>query len=149
MLPIQAFRGVSTHPERPNPAYVAGSNGGELMAAGAWRVCTSSDCPELHQGTGRCPACRTEAEAKRRPGGSVYGTTGHRRFRQAVLDADPICVLCHLAVSNVADHHPLERKELELRGLDPNDPQYGRGLCKPCHDRHTAETNPAGWNQRP
>jgi 5-methylcytosine-specific restriction protein A len=33
-------------------------------------------------------------------------------------------------------------------GLDPNDPKFGRGLCKRCHDEHTARTSPGGWNRR-
>jgi 5-methylcytosine-specific restriction protein A len=117
------------------------------MAAKAWRVCTNPDCPEIHQGQGRCPNCRGQADKARRPDGNPYGTAGHRRFRAAVLTRDPICTLCDIAVSTVADHHPLERKELALRGLDPDDPDRGRGLCKRCHDTHTAESNPAGWNR--
>ncbi|MEU6709988.1 hypothetical protein ABZ897_00800 [Nonomuraea sp. NPDC046802] len=52
--------------------------------------------------------------------------------------------------STVADHHPLSRRELVARGLDPDDPQYGRGLCTSCHGKETA-ANPeqaGGWNRR-
>jgi len=63
-----------------------------------------------------------------------------------VLDRDPICVLCRLAASTVADHWPTSRRDLEAAGLDPNDPARGRGLCKPCHDRETARNQPGGWN---
>lgn len=112
-----------------------------------WRVCTNPDCPELHQGTGRCPKCRGTAEQQRRPDGNPYATTGHRRFRTHVLTRDPICVLCNIAIATVADHHPHERRDLVARGLNPDDPQYGRGLCKPCHDTHTATSNPSGWNR--
>jgi len=33
-------------------------------------------------------------------------------------------------------------------GLDPNDPQYGRGICKACHDAKTARSKPAGFNDK-
>jgi 5-methylcytosine-specific restriction enzyme A len=117
------------------------------MAAKAWRVCTNPTCPELHQGQGRCPSCTNQADRNRRPDGNPYNTAGHQRFRSAVLARDPICVLCDIAISTVADHHPLERRELVTRGLNPDDPDRGRGVCKRCHDRHTAESNPAGWNR--
>lgn len=42
----------------------------------------------------------------------------------------------------------MERTELIERGLNPNDPKYGRGLCKPDHDSQTATNHPAGWNDR-
>lgn len=51
----------------------------------------------------------------------------------------------------IADHYPLSRKELLARGLDPDDPRHGRGLCKRCHDQETADRQPGGWaawNQR-
>lgn len=118
------------------------------MASKAWRVCTNPTCPELHQGQGRCPNCTNQADRNRRPDGNPYGTAGHRRFRTAVLTRDPICTLCELAVSTVADHHPRSRKELLDMGLDPNDPQYGRGLDAKCHNKETARNQPGGWNQR-
>jgi len=64
----------------------------------------------------------------------------------AVLDRDPICVLCRLAASTVADHYPRSRRELIAAGDDPNDPACGRGLCKRCHDRSTAREQPGGWH---
>lgn len=95
----------------------------------------------------RCPRHRTEAERER---GSAhdrgYNTAGHQRFRDAVLERDPICVLCDLALATVADHYPRSRKELIALNLDPNDPQYGRGLCLPCHSRETAVHQPGGWH---
>lgn len=63
-----------------------------------------------------------------------------------MLDKDPICVACHLAVATVADHYPLSRRELVIRGMDPNDARHGRGLCKPCHDASTAREQPGGWH---
>lgn len=52
------------------------------------------------------------------------------------------------ARSTVADHWPVERVDLVAQGADPNDPQHGRGVCKPCHDAKTARTKPSGWNER-
>lgn len=75
----------------------------------------------------------------------VYNTAGHHRFREAVLTRDPICVACNLALSTVADHYPRDRRTLEELALDPNDPQYGRGLCSRCHNTHTAATSPGGF----
>ena len=109
------------------------------------RVCSTPGCPTLHTGRGQCPTCRTQADKARRPHGNPYGTKGHQAFRETVLTRDPICVLCRTAQSTIADHYPIERVDLIELGLNPNDPQRGRGLCKPCHDRHTARTKPAGW----
>ena len=114
----------------------------------AGRVCSTPGCPTIHQGPGRCPACRAQGDRDRRPHGNPYATRGHQRFREAVLARDPICVLCLRARSTVADHHPDERRDLVAAGLDPNDPTRGRGLCKGCHDRWTAKSSPGGWNDR-
>lgn len=67
-------------------------------------------------------------------------------FREGVLARDPICKVCRRAPSTVADHFPLSRRELVAAGLDADDPERGRGLCKPCHDRETARLQPGGWN---
>lgn len=114
----------------------------------ARRVCPKPGCPTLTD-TGRCDTHQRQADqargtAKQRG----YNTPGHRHFREAVLARDPICKQCHAARSTVADHYPLSRRDLEMAGLNPNDPTQGRGLCKPCHDRHTAHAQPGGWNNR-
>lgn len=104
-----------------------------------------TSCPRLTQG-GRCPDCTRQAEQRRGTSSSRgYSGRGHRGFRLAVLDRDPICVDCQLAASTVADHWPLSRRELEARGLDPNDPAHGRGLCKRCHDRETGRSQSTGF----
>ena len=112
------------------------------------RVCSVSGCPELYDGKdSRCPRHRAQADRARgtaRDRG--YASAGHQRFRGAVLDRDPVCVLCDAAFSTIADHFPFSRRELEAAGLNPNDPQYGRGLCKPCHDAETAKNQPGGWH---
>lgn len=119
------------------------------MARHALSICPTPGCPEYTTG-GRCPACKAKAERKR--GTSTqrgYGTAHRRRFRTAVLERDPICKVCGKALSQHADHHPRTRRELVAAGLDPNDPQYGRGLCGPCHSSETAKHQPGGWHGSP
>ena len=123
----------------------------------AMRKCPGPNgCPNLTRG-GRCPTCQAEADVKRRPNGNPYNTPGHRAFRAQVLARDPYC-LCrgecghHVGqcgrVATVADHDPVERRDLVSAGLDPNAPEYGRGKCAACHDRRTARTSPGGWHER-
>jgi 5-methylcytosine-specific restriction protein A len=110
------------------------------------RVCNVPTCPTIYEGNqGRCPEHRRQARAKR-VDNAVYSTRGHRVFRDTVLTRDPICTACGIALSTVADHYPRTRRELEALNLNPNDPQYGRGLCATCHNRHTARTSPGGWH---
>jgi 5-methylcytosine-specific restriction protein A len=113
-----------------------------------WRVCSRPGCGEFTDQGGRCPDCRAAAEKKRgtaRQRG--YSREHEQRFRPGVLAVHPMCVLCGQRPSVHADHHPLSRRQLIERGLDPNDPRYGRGLCQPCHSRETAQHQPGGWNQ--
>jgi 5-methylcytosine-specific restriction protein A len=51
--------------------------------------------------------------------------------------------------SQHADHHPLSRRELVERGLNPDDPKHGRGLCHAHHSSETSQHQPGGWNLRP
>lgn len=123
----------------------------------AWKVCSTPGCPEFTDQGGRCPEHRAEAEQRRgtaRQRG--YGRGHERRFRPGVLARNPACVCTeqghgHAALcgqpSVHADHWPLDRRELVARGLDPDDPRHGRGLCGPCHSSHTASAQPGGWNQ--
>lgn len=125
----------------------------------ALKICSTNGCPNTTT-SGRCDSCRAAAEQRR--GTSTdrgYGHRHRRRFRRGVLQRDPFCTCTdeqhqhHLGrrcitVSTVADHHPLDRRQLVERGLDPDDPQYGRGLCEPCHNAHTAQAQPGGWNAR-
>ncbi|GAB3166660.1 hypothetical protein GCM10027059_25960 [Myceligenerans halotolerans] len=123
----------------------------------AWRVCSRPGCPTLHEGIGRCPDCRAAGDRARRPTGNPYSSKGHRTFREGVLAKHPRCVctgecgrhdgLCARR-STVADHWPRERAELVDDGLNPDDPQRGRGLCASCHGGKTARTRPAGFNDR-
>jgi 5-methylcytosine-specific restriction protein A len=125
--------------------------------ARALKVCSRSGCPNLvHKG--RCASCQAEATANRGTAHQRgYGSAHRRTFRAGVLHRDPLCVCTNtnhghsqrcLRPSTEADHHPLSRDELILRKLDPNDPQYGRGLCHGCHAKDTAHLQPGGWNQR-
>lgn len=108
------------------------------------RVCNVPGCPNATD-TGRCLKHRQQARAAR-VDNKVYSTSGHTAFRTAVLARDPICTVCHMQASTVADHHPRTRRELVDLKLNPDDPQYGRGLCATCHNKHTARTSPGGWN---
>lgn len=116
------------------------------------RVCSIPGCPEIFPRSegSRCTTHRKQADRNRGTAKERgYTGAGHRAFRTAVLQRDPICQ-CGTAESTVADHHPRSRRELIEAGLNPNDPTYGRGLCAPCHSRATAN-NPGqrgGWNQR-
>ncbi|GIH70325.1 hypothetical protein [Sphaerimonospora thailandensis] len=113
--------------------------------ARAQTVCTTPGCPNLCAG-GRCDGCKAEAEKRRGTASQRgYGSRHRDRFRRAVLRRDPACTLCGAARSVHADHHPIDRRELVRRGLDPDDPQYGRGLCDPCHRKETARLQPGGW----
>jgi 5-methylcytosine-specific restriction protein A len=91
---------------------------------------------------GKCAKHYSQADRRR---GSAhergYGTEHQDRFRVGVLRAaDWACVACG-GDATVADHYPRTRKQLLADGDDPNDPQFGRALCKRCHDRHTASTS--------
>ena len=123
----------------------------------AKRVCSTPRCPEVTTG-GRCPAHRAQAEQARGTAAQRgYGNRHREAFRAAVLTRQSLCVCTDqahghgprcLRPSTVADHHPLSVRELITMGLDPTHPDHGRGLCKNCHDKHTAHTQPGGWNAR-
>lgn len=115
----------------------------------AMKVCAR--CPTIiDRGTTLCSNCAAKADKERGTATQRgYTSAGHlKRFRPEVLARDPICKLCMVRLSTVADHHPRSRRELVALGLDPDDPKYGRGLCKQCHDRETSVNQPGGWNRR-
>ena len=113
-------------------------------------------CPAITT-RGRCHDCSQAAEQARGTATQRgYGRRHRTRFRPAVLARHPICVCTDTthghgprctAPSTVADHHPLSRRQLVTLGHDPDDPRHGRGLCQPCHDKHTAVAQPGGWNR--
>ncbi|MGC9544010.1 holin [Streptomyces sp. UG1] len=112
-------------------------------------------CRQIRKPDGSCsPQCakRRKAAGERARASSTqqgYGRDHRELFRKPVLARDPICVICGVEPSTDADHWPRSRKQLIAQGLDPNDPQYGRGLCSTCHKRETARHQPGGWNRRP
>lgn len=113
----------------------------------ARRVCSVPGCPDLSPASGRCPEHRRAAERAREGTTALGYSRAHRtRFRPGVLARDRSCVLCG-APATVADHWPLDRRELAARGMDPDDPRHGRGLCASCHGRETARHQPGGWHQ--
>lgn len=125
--------------------------------------CTRTGCPNLVHGGGRCPQCRLD---ERRNSDDVrgsanargYGRAHRERFRRGVLRRDPYCRCTDaghdhddgpcLRASTVADHWPIDRRQLVRIGLDPNDPRHGRGLCQACDAKQTARRQPGGWNRR-
>lgn len=130
----------------------------------SWRVCSTPGCPNLIETPARkCDACaRAQRDRARTRGHNPYGAKGHQSFRRQVLARDPYCTcpgdsgrggcgkhhgLCGNP-STIADHYPYERTELIDMRLNPNDPKFGRGLCKQCHDVKTGKTRPAGFNTR-
>lgn len=126
-----------------------------------YKVCSTSGCPHLVSSGSLCDECRKAKGKRRTRGRNPYTSKAHRLARARVLARDPRCVcpgdgpdgcgrhhgLCG-APSTIADHWPIERIELVEAGLDPNDPQRMRGLCKRCHDSKTARTKPSGFNNR-
>ncbi|MDX3087178.1 holin [Streptomyces sp. ME12-02E] len=122
----------------------------------ALTVCSVPGCPQLTP-AGRCPAHRQQAEQQR---GSArergYDREHEQRFRPAVLARDRRCVCTAEGHGHTgpcgqpsvhADHWPISRRELAAAGMDPNDPDHGRGLCGPCHSSETARHQPGGWNR--
>jgi 5-methylcytosine-specific restriction protein A len=116
-----------------------------MPARKGMRVCTVAGCPELTRG-GRCPAHEGAADLARGNATERGYDARHRAFRAKVLRRDPVCVLCEVRASTDADHYPLDRRTLVLRGEDPNDPKHGRGLCGHCHKQETAINQPGGFN---
>jgi 5-methylcytosine-specific restriction protein A len=152
------------------------SDGAGVLWGGGWREgrvdvskralvpCPSPGCPAYTKKGIRCPQ---HARLTIAVGDRNRGTAGYRGYsgvgwslaRKACMERDRQCqcdaVECdHVAfrcgtASVVADHFPLSRKQLIAnRIVDPDDIAYLRGLCKLCHDRHTARSQPGGWNRR-
>ncbi|MEU4169452.1 holin [Streptomyces sp. NPDC026665] len=127
------------------------------MPRRAMSICTTSGCPEYTNG-GRCTDCQAKAEQRRGSSSQRgYGARHRTQFRAAVLRRDPVCTCrgCTACLSTDsgqcsrdsahADHWPQDRRSLVAAGLDPDDPQHGRGLCGPCHSSETARHQPGGW----
>lgn len=109
------------------------------------KVCSVKGCPRLTDRS-RCKAHDAQADRARGSSWSRGYDGEHRsRFRAVVLARDPVCVRCGLAPSTHADHFPLSRRQLVAAGLDPNDPENGRGLCASCHSSETTKHQPGGF----
>jgi hypothetical protein len=118
--------------------------------------CSRPGCPEFKP----CPKHGGDQRASAKERG--YGGKRWKGARTATLKRDPFCTCrgtldgCDrhedhecMRVSTVADHFPRERNELLAAGiLDPDLPQFLRGMCASCHSRKTAHTRPGGWNDR-
>lgn len=127
-----------------------------MPARKGMRVCTVTGCPTLTRG-GRCPTHESAADLARGNATDRGYDAAHRAFRTKVLKRDKQCVLCKAAAatdptyvvraSTDADHWPVDRRTLELRGQNPNHPKHGRGLCGTCHKSETARLQPGGFNQ--
>lgn len=99
------------------------------------QLCKQPGCPRPATLEGTC-ALHWRGNATTRG----YGSAHRRRFRTAVLARDPICVWPGCSASSTeADHHPLSRWQLVTLGLDPDDPEHGRGLCGTHHRLTTAQ----------
>lgn len=121
-------------------------------------------CAELVTGPdARCSQHRRQFRrlsdrARRERDGNLYDRTHRLRFRPGVLRKHPYCqcerpdhtwhpgFACPQP-STEADHWPIDKRALIARGLDSNDPQYGRGLCHRCHASATARHQPGGWHK--
>lgn len=104
--------------------------------------CSRPDCDQ----TKPCPIHGRDVRPRGNASQRGYGARHRERFRRGVLDAQPVCVRCKGAQATEADHWPRSREQLVSAGCDPDDPQYGRGLCKPCHSTETARHQPGGWH---
>lgn len=105
-----------------------------------------TNCKQLHNGTGKCPTCRAEADTRPNAYQRGYGHQHQVTFRDAVLRKHRTCTICQTRPATHADHYPHGRNELIAMGLDPNDPAYGRGLCAHCDSTQTAQRQPGGFN---
>lgn len=113
------------------------------------RVCSTPGCPTL-TATGRCEAHKKAAEQLRGTAAERgYSGKAWRFARRTVLRRDPVCTVCGVAFSTVADHYPISRRDLVAMGVaNPDTPDRLRGVCGPCHSSETAREQPGGWNRR-
>ena len=96
------------------------------------RVCSEPGCNALVD-YGRCPLHARPRE-DHRPSRHKRGYDSvHERWRMMVLARHPICRMCGVKPSVVADHiEPLKwGGDWRL--------ENGQGLCKACHNRKTAD----------
>ena len=72
--------------------------------------------------------------------------TRHRILQRHPTCQCPGCTACHTPCrrpSTIADHNP-NHATLLRAGLDPDDEQYGQGMCGQCHNVKTAQERATG-----
>lgn len=117
----------------------------------ALSVCTTPGCPELTSG-GRC-AAHQQAARKRRGSMRVKGYDAKwERTRKAYLRANPYCE-CRDCLRLPYIMRPTATEVDHIDGLGPHGPRgHGwsnlRSMTHAHHARHTARTQPGGWNDR-
>lgn len=70
---------------------------------------------------------RKTTERSRKRCDAVYWSLKHRQWRMLVLHRDPLCVICHVNTSTVADHI-VALTDGGGWALD-----NGQGMCQSCH----------------
>jgi 5-methylcytosine-specific restriction enzyme A len=124
------------------------------MPARAMQVCARGGCGKLASGR-FCPEhLLTRREERKQfdqrrsddPIRKLYSTKGWQATRRLVLYRDPLCKLCKVAFSTIADHVIPARKWIAQHGGELEsffDDSNLQGICKPCHDAKTAKE--CGW----
>lgn len=107
------------------------------------KPCPTPRCPGLREpGEMFCAACRAQnrgrTENDRASAADRGYDSAHRRWREAVLAKDPLCVEC-LKTGNVRPATVADHIEALRDGDAPHDLDNGQGLCATCHNRKTAE----------
>lgn len=69
----------------------------------------------------------------------LYQSARWRAVRAIILRRDPLCIKCGHKASQVV-HHIIDAVEWLASGHSFFDQSNLQGLCKPCHDSHTART---------
>ena len=107
------------------------------------RPCTNPRCGRLHEGTGRCGACKVthrkqyDSEPERRADINWYTSARWRKTRDAYKTAHPLCERCEAQgfVELTAEiHHIKDRKRYPALAYDWDNLQ---ALCKRCHSKET------------
>jgi 5-methylcytosine-specific restriction endonuclease McrA len=109
------------------------------MASLPLRPCPG--CRRVLVRSGRCPACRVRhaqelverrrRQAEARPWDSLLGEREWRELSARVRREEPICRLCGVRPSEVADHIIRRRDRPDLAMERSN----LRGVCRRCHAR--------------
>lgn len=121
-------------------------------------VCNVPGCGELTPGGGRCPTHERQARQRgtsghhaRAKAGGGYGARW-QRTRKAYLAAHPVCE-CDECMTQPTVLRPWATDVDHIDGLGPKGPRGFdwdnlRAMSHAHHSRHTARTQPGGWNDR-